>query len=118
MPVGSNWCLEYPQKPEAVSRKRDDGRKWQTQNAQQLYQIVMLVLRQAAWMLVLGSGIGLIGAYFGANVLRTLLYQVKAYDPWTMVLVTLVLIGSGLAAACIPARRAAGIDPMQALRSE
>jgi len=84
----------------------------------QRYQIIRLVLRQAAWMLVLGSGVGLIGAYFGANLLRTLLYQVKVYDPWTMVLVTLSLIGSGLTAACIPARRAAGIDPMQALRTE
>jgi predicted permease len=81
-------------------------------------QITWLVLRQAAWMLVLGSGIGLILAYLGGSLLRTLLYNVKPYDPWTMGLVTLLLIGNGLASACIPARRAVGVDPMQAVRSE
>jgi ABC-type lipoprotein release transport system permease subunit len=48
----------------------------------------------------------------------SLLYGVKPHDPWTMVGVTLILLVGGLATACIPARRAAGVDPMVALRSE
>ena len=47
-----------------------------------------------------------------------LLYGVKPHDPWTMAATTLILLAGGLAAACIPARRAAGVDPMVALRSE
>jgi ABC-type antimicrobial peptide transport system permease subunit len=68
-------------------------------------------------MLLAGSGIGLILAYLSAVLLRTFLYGVKPHDPLTLGAVTL-LIGGGLASACLPARRAARVDPMQALRSE
>jgi predicted permease len=80
--------------------------------------VMWLVLRQATWMLLVGSGIGLVLAYLSSVLLKTFLYGVKPNDPWTMRVVTLLLMGGGLAAACLPARRAAGVDPIQALRTE
>ena len=80
--------------------------------------VMWLVLRQATWMLLVGSGIGLVLAYLSSGLLRTFLYGVKPNDPWTMGAVTLLLTGGGIAGAYLPARRAAGVDPMQALRTE
>jgi ABC-type lipoprotein release transport system permease subunit len=50
--------------------------------------------------------------------LRTFLYDVKPDDPWTLGVVTVLLLASGLVAAYGPARRASHVDPMEALRSE
>lgn len=80
--------------------------------------VIWLVMRQASWMLLTGAALGLILAYFSSILLRTFLYGVEPRDPWTMGAVTLLLLGGGLAAAYVPARRAADVDPMQALRTE
>jgi predicted permease len=80
--------------------------------------LMAMVLRQAGTMLLAGLVAGLVLAYVTSRVVATLLYGVKAHDPWTMAAVTLILLAGGLAAACIPARRAAAVDPMVALRSE
>jgi ABC-type antimicrobial peptide transport system permease subunit len=77
-----------------------------------------MVLRQAGGMLMAGLAAGLLLAYATSRLVSTLLYGVKPHDPWTMAATTLILLAGGLAAACIPARRAAGVDPMVALRSE
>ena len=69
-------------------------------------------------MLVAGSVLGLVFTYFSSLLLRMFLYGVQPHDPWTMAAVTLVLLVCGLASAWLPARRAAAIDPMQALRTE
>jgi predicted permease len=84
----------------------------------QRWDVMGLVLRQAAWMLIAGLGVGLGLAYVASRGLRTFLYEVKPDDPWTLGAVTLLLFASGLVAAYWPARRAAGIDPMEALRAE
>jgi predicted permease len=81
-------------------------------------RLMAMVLRQAGAMLMAGLAVGLLLAYVTSRVVGTLLYGVKAHDPWTMAAVTLILLAGGLAAACIPARRAAAVDPMVALRSE
>lgn len=80
--------------------------------------VMWLVLRQAGWMLVAGSSLGLILAYMTSLLLRTFLYNITAHDPWTMAAVTAVLVGGGLAASYIPARRAAMVNPIEALRAE
>jgi ABC-type lipoprotein release transport system permease subunit len=48
---------------------------------------------------------------------RTLLYGIEPADPLTLAAVAVVLVGTALAACLIPARRAMGVDPVQALRS-
>jgi predicted lysophospholipase L1 biosynthesis ABC-type transport system permease subunit len=80
--------------------------------------VMWLVLRQASWMLVAGSTLGLILAYMTSLLLRTFLYNITAHDPWTMGAVTALLVCGGLAASCIPARRAAMVNPIEALRTE
>jgi len=80
--------------------------------------VMGLVLRQAGWMLIAGLGLGLGLAYGASRGLRTFLFEVKPDDPWTLGAVTLLLFASGLVAAYWPARRAAGVDPMEALRTE
>jgi predicted permease len=81
-------------------------------------RLMAMVLWQAGGMLLCGLGVGLMLAYMSAQLLHTLLYGVAVHDPWTMAAVTLTLLTGGLAAAYVPARRAAGVDPMEALRSE
>jgi hypothetical protein len=80
--------------------------------------VMGMVLRQAGGMLLCGLAAGLLLAYATSRLLGTLLYGVRPHDPWTMAGVTLVLLAGGLAASYLPARRAAGVDPMEALRSE
>jgi ABC-type antimicrobial peptide transport system permease subunit len=69
-------------------------------------------------MVLIGLGLGLAGAVGVTGILRSLLYDVEPRDPVTFVSVTLVLVVVALAAALIPARRAARVDPALALRSE
>jgi ABC-type antimicrobial peptide transport system permease subunit len=80
--------------------------------------VMRLVLRQAGWMLLAGSAIGLILAYFSSLLLKAFLYGVQPHDPWTVGAVTLLLMVCGLASAWLPAWRAACVDPIQALRTE
>jgi ABC-type antimicrobial peptide transport system permease subunit len=81
-------------------------------------RVMAMVLWQAGGMLLFGLGVGLMLAYMSVRLLHTLLFGVTVHDPWTMAAVTLILLAGGLAAAYVPARRAAGVDPMEALRSE
>lgn len=78
--------------------------------------IVFMLLRQAAVMLGAGMAIGLgIGGWLSQQ-LRLFLFGVEPWDPSVMATITLVLTAVGLAATFVPARRAASIDPMAALR--
>jgi len=80
--------------------------------------VVGMVLRSAVWQTGLGLAIGIPVALWGASVLASQLYGVKAYDPWTLAGATLILGFCGLVAGLVPAFRAAGIDPIRALRTE
>jgi predicted permease len=80
--------------------------------------LLWLVMRQASVMLVCGVVIGLGLAVASGRVVRSYLYGVSARDGWTLGLVALVLMIAGLLAAYLPARRAALVDPMEALRAE
>ena len=80
--------------------------------------VMWLVMRQAGGMLVTGSAMGLGLAYFASTLLGSFLYGVKPHDAWTMVAVSVVLVCCGLGAAYLPARRAAGVNPIEALRAE
>ncbi|MGA7884789.1 MAG: ABC transporter permease [Acidobacteriaceae bacterium] len=80
--------------------------------------IIWLVLRHALILLVAGGAIGLAVAWAAGGLMRSYLYGARGWDAASILLVLLVLGSCGLAASYLPARRAAQVDPVQALRSE
>jgi predicted permease len=80
--------------------------------------ILWLVLRHALVLLAIGIAAGLTVAWAASSVLRSFLYGAVAYNAATIFLVVLVLGLSGILASYLPARRAAGTDPIEALRTE
>jgi predicted permease len=80
--------------------------------------VLLLVLKKAASLLAIGLVSGLIASWFATRAIQAFLFGVGRHDPITILSVCALLAVSGLIAAMIPARRAASIDPMQALRTE
>jgi ABC-type antimicrobial peptide transport system permease subunit len=80
--------------------------------------VMLLVLKRAALLLGLGLVFGLICSWIATRTIKAFLFGVGEHDPATILFVCILLAVCGLAAALIPARRAASIDPMQALRAE
>jgi putative ABC transport system permease protein len=80
--------------------------------------VARLVLREGAALVGAGLAVGLAGALLVTRVLRGLLYEVSASDPLTLGSVALLLAAVALLASYLPARRAARVDPLMALRSE
>jgi predicted permease len=80
--------------------------------------VMGLVFRQTVTMLAAGVSIGLAAAYAAARVLERLVTGMLPGDAGTVALMVTVLIAAGLAAAFLPARRAAKVDPMTALRAD
>ena len=80
--------------------------------------VLKLVIGQGVTLTLLGVGIGILGAMGGTRFLESLLYGVKPTDPLTLVAVAALLMGVAFLASYIPARRAAKVDPMEALRYE
>jgi ABC-type antimicrobial peptide transport system permease subunit len=76
------------------------------------------VLKQGLALTLAGAGIGLVGGAALGRVLSGMLFQLPALDPVTFGAVCLLLVGAGLLASYLPARRAARVDPLVALRSE
>ena len=81
-------------------------------------QISSLILRQGFWKGGIGVVLGLIGAVLLSSTMTALLFNVQPTDPAVYAAVSLVLIGVALLASYLPARRAARIDPLIALRDE
>lgn len=78
--------------------------------------VLTLVMREAAIMAIAGLALGLLGALSFTRLLQGLLFDTSTTDLATYVLMVVVLAGTALAASWIPARRAARVDPMIALR--
>jgi putative ABC transport system permease protein len=80
--------------------------------------VVWMVLRESIGPVAVGLGAGGLGALIAARWVDHLLYGVSAHDPLTMVEGAIVFLLMAAAAAILPARRAAQINPLRALRSE
>jgi putative ABC transport system permease protein len=79
---------------------------------------VRLVVGQGMRLMLVGLALGVAGALALTRLMARLLFNVSAADPATFVFIAAVLVGVALVACWIPARRAARVDPMAALRCE
>jgi predicted permease len=80
--------------------------------------LIQLVLRQAAFPVLLGAGVGLTFALVALRWVRSLLYETPLLDPIAIGGSVLLLLATAALAAWMPARRAASVDPIQTLRNE
>jgi ABC-type antimicrobial peptide transport system permease subunit len=80
--------------------------------------VVSLVLRGALGQVLIGIALGLPAALYGGHLISSMLYRVSGYDPLAYSAGSIVLAMCAAFAGFIPARRAASIDPMLALRDE
>ncbi|MGH9849146.1 MAG: ABC transporter permease [Blastocatellia bacterium] len=80
--------------------------------------IIRLVMSEGCWLTLAGVSLGLFGSLMLTRFLSSLLYGVSATDPITFVIAALSLAGAALLACYLPARRAAKVDPLIAIRHE
>ncbi len=81
-------------------------------------RVVAMVMRQTLLLLGAGTLAGIALALAAGRLLQRFLFGVHATDPWTIALAPLALLACGILAAIIPARRAAAVNPIEALRAE
>jgi predicted lysophospholipase L1 biosynthesis ABC-type transport system permease subunit len=81
-------------------------------------QVRGMILRESTWLAIAGSVVGVGAALLLTRLVKSMLYGIQPYDPTTITAGILVLLAVALAASWIPARRAAGVQPMEALRHE
>ena len=81
-------------------------------------RVQQMILREGGVLVGLGLVLGVAGAYFGARVIRGLLFGVEPHDPLTFVGVAVMMAVIGIGACWIPALRAARIDPAIAMRAQ
>jgi putative ABC transport system permease protein len=80
--------------------------------------VITMVLRGALWQIGIGLGLGVPLAVLAGKLMKDQLFGVKPWDPVMLAAATVLLMVAALLASVVPARRAAGVDPMIALRSE
>jgi putative ABC transport system permease protein len=80
--------------------------------------VLELVMMQGMRLVLAGAGVGLLAAFWLTRLLRSQLFEVSPNDPTVMAAVIVLLIAVALLACYLPARRAARINPMTALRYE
>jgi putative ABC transport system permease protein len=84
----------------------------------QASDVLRMVIGQGMRLALIGMALGVAAALALTRVMRTLLFNVSATDPATFALIALLLVGVAFIASYVPARRAAKVDPLVALRSE
>jgi ABC-type antimicrobial peptide transport system permease subunit len=81
-------------------------------------QVLAMVMRESLWVLLAGLAVGLPLALLAARPLKSMLYQLSPFDPASFALAIAAMIAVSGCASWMPARRAASIEPMQALRND
>jgi ABC-type antimicrobial peptide transport system permease subunit len=80
--------------------------------------VYRMILQEAGWLTIVGVLAGVVLAIAGANLMRGVLFGVRAWDVPTIAAVAGVLGAAALLASFLPARRAAAVNPVEALRAE
>lgn len=80
--------------------------------------VIRMVLRSAFWQIGLGLGLGIPLAVLAGKLMKDQLFGVKPWDPIMLASATVLLILAALLVSVVPARRAAGVDRMAALRNQ
>jgi ABC-type antimicrobial peptide transport system permease subunit len=80
--------------------------------------VLLLILREGLRLALAGIALGVLGAVWLTQAIKTLLFKVEPNDPLTFAFVGALLLSVATAACYIPARRATKVDPILALRSE
>ena len=80
--------------------------------------VYQLILKEAGRLMAVGILAGLVCSLISANLMRKLLFGTAPWDPGTLGGVAVVLAASAMLAGYIPARRAASVNPVEALRAE
>jgi len=81
-------------------------------------QVLAMILREATWISLAGIVVGMGAALVLAQAVKSMLYGLQPADPVSLVSGALLLVLVGLAASWLPARRAASVQPVEALRHE
>ena len=81
-------------------------------------QVVRLVLKEGMATALVGAGVGTLGAYLAGRAMQGMWYGVGVMDPVAFGVVATLLLMSAALACLLPARRAASVDPMAALRQD
>jgi len=81
-------------------------------------QVLAMVMRESLWILLAGLAVGVPLTWFAIQPLKSMLYQMSPFDPVSFAVAVAAMIAVATSAALLPARRAANLEPMQALRSE
>jgi putative ABC transport system permease protein len=76
------------------------------------------VVSQGTKVVLVGVGIGIAAAFAATRLLGALLFDVKPVDPFVFAAMSLMMVGVGMLASYMPARRASGVDPIEALRTD
>jgi predicted permease len=80
--------------------------------------VYRMVLKEATRLIAIGLAVGLAASVPAALLMRSLLFGVRAWDPLTLLAVSVILAACALVASFLPARRAASVSPAEALRAE
>ncbi len=81
-------------------------------------KVVGLIIRDGVLLAAIGLGLGMFGAYFVGRGMQSMLFGVQALDVSAFISVAFVLLASAILACFLPAKRAASVEPMRALRTE
>ena len=81
-------------------------------------QVLAMILREATWISLTGVVAGLGAALMLARLIKSMLYGLQPADPVSLLSGAVLLLAVGLAASWLPARRAASVQPVEALRHE